>query len=166
MKNILRKSFVSVIAALTLIFSSCTNQNVLEFYDAETVTINGEVTENLHVEINRKKVAHVPIIELLTELGFEVVWKDSSTAVVSILEKEYVISLVEKTILLTDCEGDYNYIMACPGTQYYFCEVVGNDIIVDDDTANNFLGETGVRCYFSVNYRKMTVSIETPNLAT
>lgn len=168
MKSVLRKCSIAVIIVLSLIFSSCVNQNALEFYDAESVIINGEETDHLHVQINRKKVAHVPIIALLTELGFEVVWKDASTAVVSILEKEYVISLVEKAILSTDREDGFNYLTAAPGTQYYYCEAVENDIVVDGTTIRSFffLIDYPYSISINVDYKKMTVSIETPNLTT
>lgn len=149
--------------AMLLTLSACGAQQDLNFYDAETVMINGRSVDDLPIQLNRENNAHIPLIGLLQALGFQIRWKSENTATVSIKEKEYIISVKDETVFRSDRTDNFNYLTPAPGNDYYFCEAAENDIIVDDDTARVFLGEAGVRCSVTVDYKKMTVSIETPD---
>ena len=159
--------FLSVLLILPLVLSSCTNQKRSKFHDAEIVTIDGNPS-NLPVQINRKGEARIPIIGLLGELGFEIEWESDTSAVVSILGKAYIISIKEKTILSKDEDDGFNYLMPAPGQTNYFCEVEGNDIVVTNTTIRSYFSLIDYPYSISINvdYKSMTVSIETPNLTT
>ena len=76
--------------------------------------------------------AVLPLCDVITGLGFRLIWDDTDHATFSCNEIEYEISLSEKS--LTKAGDNVNYLICAPGNKHFVCEVMDGALVVDDNT--------------------------------
>ena len=113
-----------------------------------TLNINGVLLTSDKIKLS-SKCAEIPLVETLVCCGFSAQWESDGFALLTYGDKTVSLSLSEKTLIDLDT-GDNLLIMA-PGSKFFCCNTVDNDIVIDTVTFENALRFLGLNATLSVN---------------
>lgn len=111
--------------------------------------VNEQEVINEYVELY-PQYAKIPLLSLLNTLEYEFEWLDKDNVAISKDNRTYYIDLDECTFKTTSPNSE-NLLFPPPGSQCYFCERVGGELIVDSDT---------IRCLMKMIGDSITISID------
>lgn len=121
-----------------------------------TLFINEKVITDKYVIIHQK-YAEIPLIEVLQNSGFDIVWVDNTTAEAIYQGEKYIIDLKEKSFL-REGKND-NLITPTPGGNTFSCKIVESNIILDSNTVKSIMFRIGRNLSVIVDYSKSEVYI-------
>lgn len=111
-----------------------------------------------HIKFNYEdNYAEIPLITLMRELGANVEWQNKTTAKITLGEKEYILDATKGS--LTEAGKTFNVLVVAPGSKHgVFYRVVGDEFIVDSDSAKMFLINV-IGLKMTIDYDNRIVSI-------
>lgn len=131
--------------------------------DNGVLIINGRVLEGTNVTIYDGYDAKLPLLEVISNIGFQIEWADTTIANVTFEDRTFVIDLKEKSFIENGGKfGEtFNYLTCPPGGSSYICELYENEIYLDRCTFYAAMRMIGFDMSIEVSYRDATVVIET-----
>ena len=99
-----------------------------------------------------RKYAKVPMFKVLEAYDISIEWLDDNCAIIS-REKVSMRLSLDKMELVNEQKG-FNYFVPMPDIDFYWCEHVDDEIILDTSTMRYILCELGVKTEVFCNYRK------------
>lgn len=94
--------------------------------------------------------AEIPLVKTLECLGFSSFWDSDETATLSYDEKKLKLSLSDKSLM--DLEECNNLLVMAPGNDYFCCNIVEKDVIVDTNTMHHILRFIGLNNSVCIDY--------------
>ena len=123
------------------IFTSCSEKE-----GKPLLAVNKQDITNL--KDNKVKVypeyARLPLIDILTALGFKIEWENDKIANISRDGKSYVLNLKELTFTGNEDEDEFNMLEPPPGNSNIYSKVYKREIILDDGTIDSIFTEMGL----------------------
>ncbi len=131
--------------------------------DNGVLIINGRVLESTNVTIYDGYDAKLPLLEVISNIGFQIEWADTTIANVTFEDRTFVIDLIEKSFIENGGKfGEtFNYLTCPPGGSNYICELYENEIYLDRCTFYAAMRMIGLNIRIDVDYYDATVVIET-----
>ena len=127
--------------------------------DNGVLIINGRVLEGTNVTIYDGYDAKLPLLEVISNIGFQIEWADTTIANVTFEDRTFVIDLKEKSFI--ENGKTFDYLVAPPGRTNYICELYENEIYLDRNTFGVAMRMIGLDMSIEVDYRDAAVVIET-----
>lgn len=122
--------------------------------------VNGnDITNGNHIKINyEKRYAELPLTAVVTALGAKVEWQSKTTATISFGGKKYILDTTKNS--LVEDGSTFNVLIVAPGSTHgSFFQVVGNEFVVDSDTAKLLLANN-MGAKIKTDYDQAIVSID------
>lgn len=121
-----------------------------------TLVVNGKTIVCDYLTIHENN-AELPLTQVLTGLGADVVWLDNENAEVYFDGTKYSISLAEKSFMKSD--SNMNYLDPPPGNDSYICIIANREIILDSNTLHGSLYLAGLKTKIEVDYQNQKVEV-------
>ena len=147
-----------IVVAVSIVFFCCVTTGRATHPKKGALNINGVLIASDKIEIYSNH-AKIPLIEALACYGFSIQWVSEETAVLTHENKTLSLSLSEKALI--DLDSGDNLLIMAPGSQFFYCDVSGRDIVVDTVTFQNALRFLGFNVAMSVNYEQAVIYFST-----
>lgn len=138
-----------------------TKDSMNEKKDQNELVINGSEIKDAEIRIyylEDQIHSDLPIIAVLKALGYSPEWINSD-AVFEIRGKKYILSLSEKKFYQQEKGPKVNYLLPPPGSDSFVCEIIGDDLLVDDSTVWSVLYLSGLSVDIHIDIDNRTVYI-------
>ena len=100
----------------------------------------------------------VPMFSVLEEFGISTRWLENGDVVISY---EGCFATLKLTSMeLIDEQHGYDLFLPLPGCSYYYCELIENEIYLDDLTMHNILYQFGIKTEIIVDYENSQILIK------
>lgn len=114
-----------------------------------------DITDGNLVKLNYSG-AFLPVRAVLEHLGAEVEWNSlSRNIIIRFNEEEYI--LIPDNLLLTEKGMSSNLLLTPPGGSYYYCKIIGNRTIMNNDAMQVLVRLLGAS--IDVDYDNLTIKI-------
>ncbi|MBE6617871.1 MAG: hypothetical protein E7627_08050 [Ruminococcaceae bacterium] len=121
------------------------------------LTVNGRTLEGTNAIIY-DGYAKLPLLEVMSNIGFQIEWKDANFADIKLDDKVYVLNIAEKTLI--EEGGTFDYLEIPPGSKNYRCEILDGELFLDSNTFRVITRRMGRGVKVDVNYSNAIVTIE------
>lgn len=118
--------------------------------------VNDRKISDINVAIY-KDHAEIPFVEMLKELGIDVIWTTNSTAEFICRNEKYILDLAEVSLVR---EGTANNLfIPTPGCTVFVCKEKNHDIILDDGTAASVIFFLQNDVLIQIDYKELAVYV-------
>ena len=128
---------------------------MLQRFKPATIIVDRQTIHSNNATISLK-YGTIPMLKVLTHLGASVTWLDGNNAIITY--KNIILSLSVSKMELLDQHGR-NYFDNPPGNQYYFCQYIDREIMLDDCTMYAVLFYLGIKTEITLNYANREILI-------
>jgi hypothetical protein len=126
----MKKLILIILVAMMMVTAVACDNSELNIGKQGRLVVNGETFQS-HTTVY-PEYATVSLCDVVSALGFELSWNGTDNASFICNSIKYEICISQKTLVI---EGENNnYLLCAPGNPHYVCDVVEDELIIDDNT--------------------------------